>query len=647
MTKKEIANNGAWKTPPYPDPLPSMIAPKVIPGLDNLGNTCYLNASLQCILKNPNLGAYLYKFVDHSACEQERDDPLCARCELGMFAKEFLKAASEVLRPEVLVNNIQEMCDLDSYRQQDAAEFLIKLIMEIAISENEQIGVSDPEAQEALENAPISRIVGGATATEVTCTECEISRSVVEHFSVLIATIQNEQTATEALAEYVKQEPLTDKADCDHCQRRTKSLKRVYIRRAPNVLLLALPPQVDGFSAKTQVASKAADPIFLESLDLDPYMKHPDNKNSNISYTLTGVIVHKGATAKSGHYVAYIKNRDGTNWIRKDDDDSLTMPFSRVKRQRPYILFYQRDKDVDESTSSGMSTGAAARLERRREYKEKREQRRLRRQSEREGANLKIGQSSSSSKTKTQKLKPETDKAQDRFPNTKPEKLSVVLETLGHLEPVVDTDDSTSRSFVPARPSKFLRHKKALRMHPNPKPSGSLDVKPSIRCRSVPSSIASGSDGREGSPSCESVELGPDDMLRYREELPVVSSPLVVSREGSPVSPEGSQLGPDADLDDDVPLLQLLRTGTELANPELVEHHVSLVDPSCIYWKPGTSESERMKYSPPKPPIPPSERVVAEEDGILKYLSEHQRSMYDSDRVYKPLRKKSRAPRGK
>ena len=47
-----------------------------MPGLRNLGNTCYINAVLQCIVRTPYFGPYLRKEDFHSEKKQINDDEL-------------------------------------------------------------------------------------------------------------------------------------------------------------------------------------------------------------------------------------------------------------------------------------------------------------------------------------------------------------------------------------------------------------------------------------------------------------------------------------------------------------------------------------------------------------------------------------------
>lgn len=46
-------------------------------------------------------------------------------------------------------------------------------------------------------------------------------------------------------------------------------------------------------------------------------------------YELVGVVTHKGRTADSGHYVAWVKQADGATWVCFDDD-KLTLRTEQV-----------------------------------------------------------------------------------------------------------------------------------------------------------------------------------------------------------------------------------------------------------------------------------------------------------------------------
>lgn len=63
-------------------------------GLTNLGNNCYANAALQCLLANRPLRAYLDQGLHSSSCNKPHRHEWCLLCELQVGVGRVLAAAA-------------------------------------------------------------------------------------------------------------------------------------------------------------------------------------------------------------------------------------------------------------------------------------------------------------------------------------------------------------------------------------------------------------------------------------------------------------------------------------------------------------------------------------------------------------------------
>ena len=80
---------------------------------------------------------------------------------------------------------------------------------------------------------------------------------------------------------------------------------------------------------------------FPEELDLSQYV---NSQYSPTRYTLKSVIIHRGASGDSGHYIAYCKCFDGY-WNCFNDDKVEKSYFEKCKEygELPYVLFYEKN----------------------------------------------------------------------------------------------------------------------------------------------------------------------------------------------------------------------------------------------------------------------------------------------------------------
>ena len=65
-----------------------------------------------------------------------------------------------------------------------------------------------------------------------------------------------------------------------------------------------------------------------------------DENGQQVTYRLTGVIVHTGISIAAGHYISYFC-KDGS-WYQSSDKDMREVSWQEVRYLNVYILFYQR-----------------------------------------------------------------------------------------------------------------------------------------------------------------------------------------------------------------------------------------------------------------------------------------------------------------
>ncbi|KAL1530370.1 hypothetical protein AB1Y20_001278 [Prymnesium parvum] len=382
-------------------------------GLANLGNTCFLNCVLQCLVHSPPFWHYFSLPAHSEACTATS----CVHCELCDFTKQYAAANNRVLAPRALVTRTSRTNGLQLGEMHDSQEFLLLLLDGLLKSNLHMAPTAGAQPLEVLERLTLQHhIFGGTLRSVIECSGCGHSISRAERLVQVELAVNKpgdepdqsrglcswvrgaasrvgfttppkpSVSVEELLQEFVSAETLDDYR-CDGCgiksgEQQAKPgdeievKKRLTLSELPMVLVLTLKRYSMG------MYGKISRPVtFGEELDLSEYYEvpkgeaskgearspgeaeassdaHDDKRGVWARYRLCGVVVHHDVMNSCffGHYVAYV--RQGEEWLLMDDDDVTRSSWSAVSRQKAYMLFYQKVPEPEGDDS--LPTGAAA-----------------------------------------------------------------------------------------------------------------------------------------------------------------------------------------------------------------------------------------------------------------------------------------------
>jgi len=300
-------------------------------GLGNMGNTCFLNAVMQCLTHTPPLAQYCLTQRHSKQCGMRG---FCAFCSLEKhIAKSFSSAHSII--PRDFTSNLKSFGkELRFGRQEDSHEFMKGLTE--ALQKSCLAGVDRKSFPRAEETTIIHQIFGGYLRSQILCSVCGYKSNTFDPFSDLCLEIKGVDSLVKALQKFTSPETLDkeNKYNCPRCKKRVVVTKRFTIRNPPKVLVIGL----KRFQFNFFRMDKINRPIqFPENLDLKPFLSNPEPCN----YKLYGVLVHAGASLRSGHYFSFIRGANNF-WYRMDDSSISQVSWNNVEQQKAYMLFYIR-----------------------------------------------------------------------------------------------------------------------------------------------------------------------------------------------------------------------------------------------------------------------------------------------------------------
>ncbi|XP_048025852.1 ubiquitin carboxyl-terminal hydrolase 42 isoform X1 [Megalobrama amblycephala] len=303
-------------------------------GLHNLGNTCFLNSTLQCLTYTAPLANYMLTREHSKTCHEPG---FCMMCTMQNHIIQVFANSGNVIKPISVLNELKRIGKHFRFgSQEDAHEFLrytVDAMQKSCLPGNKL----DRQTQATTF---VHQIFGGYLRSRVKCLNCKAVSDTFDPYLDVSLEIKTAQTLTKAFEQFVKPEQLDgDNAyKCSKCKKMVTASKRFTIHRSSNVLTVSLKRFTNFNGGKI-----TKDVRYTEYLDLRPFMSQSQGEPQ--IYALYAVLVHSGFSCHAGHYYCYIKASNG-QWYQMNDSSVSLSDIRTVLNQQAYLLFYIRSPDV-------------------------------------------------------------------------------------------------------------------------------------------------------------------------------------------------------------------------------------------------------------------------------------------------------------
>ncbi|XP_039142513.1 ubiquitin carboxyl-terminal hydrolase 21-like [Dioscorea cayenensis subsp. rotundata] len=304
-------------------------------GLSNLGNTCFINAVLQCITHTVPLVEKL-RSVNHPRCSAE-DEEFCALCALRDHVERSIAMSGHIIVPEQFPSNLSKISsDFVLGSQGDSHEFLRCLLDSV---DNCCLQPKSKEKPSLEEDSLVKQVFGGRLKSQLKCSECNHHSDTFEPLLDLSLEINNADSVTEALESFFRVEKIDDeetKFTCGGCNHQVTVEKQLTLDQAPEVVSLHL----KRFENNGLCIEKITKPVKFElELDLKPFVSST-NAEGQFTYDLYAVVVHVGDGCMA-HYYTFIRSSPSA-WHWMNDSKVMGVSESLVLDEPAYLLFYKK-----------------------------------------------------------------------------------------------------------------------------------------------------------------------------------------------------------------------------------------------------------------------------------------------------------------
>ena len=334
-------------------------------GLENVGATCYMNATLQCLAHIEKLTKYFLRTEIINQLASNSFKYRLSQAYLEVIKNLWTKNKLNYYSPKNFKDIISQMNDLFAGVQANDSKDLVLFLMETMHNELNIIKKLSPPNQNFNQynyeqtfklfqeyfannyNSVISNLFYGMYNSMMTCFNCNITTNNVQCYNILIFPLEevrkfkNRQDKRVDILEcfeyYEKDDYMMQENQiyCNNCRRMANSKNKSKIIIGPNALVINL-NRGKGLQFDIKLS-------FGEYLNIRNFIYY---QQSPYYYELIGIVTHFGPSSMGGHFIAFCKSFVDQKWYKYNDAIVTPSSFQEARSTGvPYILFYSHIKN--------------------------------------------------------------------------------------------------------------------------------------------------------------------------------------------------------------------------------------------------------------------------------------------------------------
>ena len=358
-------------------------------GLHNIGSTCYMNATLQCLLHVSPLASYflniypkdfksLQNFNESAVTKGKISYAFYGIIKSIKEASIQLKKNSNLFNPKTSINSLSSVSsgafnkavspeifqktvgaynpqfrNLEANDSKDLTLYLLQTMHQELnyFSKNKpytgypnqynrpQTFMVFVHSYDVVNCSIISDLFYGTSENTTKCENCKNVLYNFQKFEFLSFGVCNYDKKPFSIYNGFDDYTRTDKLAgdnqyyCNYCKKLCDAEINAKILMAPKYLII----NIDYGKNKKYMPSAIK---YEDEIDITKYMSF---NNQQIKYRILGICSHFGYSGNFGHYVAYCRNKQDSNWYKFND--SIVTPCRREEINSggtPYLLLYEQ-----------------------------------------------------------------------------------------------------------------------------------------------------------------------------------------------------------------------------------------------------------------------------------------------------------------
>ncbi|KAF3845029.1 hypothetical protein F7725_008192 [Dissostichus mawsoni] len=294
-------------------------------GIKNQGGTCYLNSLLQTLLFTPEFRGELFSLgADELGCLEDKDKP---GAKVRVIPLELQRLFASLLLADQQSASTADLTDSfgwnssEGTNQHDVQE--LNRILFCAL-EHSLVGTTG--------STFIHQLYHGTIVNSIACKECGNVSQRQEDFLDLTVCVCGVSSLEEALWNMFVEEELFEGNNlyrCGQCDRLVTAAKSAKLKKLPPFMTMSL-LRFSFDYAKCERYKETGRYVFPLNINLRPFCEETDGEDSDYSYELFSVIIHKGG-CYGGHYHVYIRDIDQLGQWEPPEEECKIKTQKKVK----------------------------------------------------------------------------------------------------------------------------------------------------------------------------------------------------------------------------------------------------------------------------------------------------------------------------
>ena len=331
--------------------------------LDNLGNTCYLNTSIQCLL-NSNI---LIRTLQKSSCEKPLTSMIRTfihdtmnedQTKIDKTLPKMIVHIQRAVKDRMKLTQQNDMCEfillffdllneemksevtVDQFKDILSKQYPISIEASKTLQKFNQICIKKWATHFHKEYHELNEQTQSLCVSQIKC-GCSKTHHNYEFNNMLQLDIDDIGDLDNSMKNYVKSMYFNNPNDensvewtCDVCKKQQPSKKVVTFWKFPNVLILVLKRFV--MNDRGRLTKLNHEVLFPQEMDVSKYVL---NDSTNTKYKLRSIGCHQGRL-NYGHYYAIL--RSDNQWTVADDETIERVDkLNKHAYKDAYMLIYE------------------------------------------------------------------------------------------------------------------------------------------------------------------------------------------------------------------------------------------------------------------------------------------------------------------